>query len=126
MSPLLVEHSSLGQLAALSLAGVSALYQTGRVRAAVRYGRTHATQHSMAATKGFLVLRVLSFLFKVLMAGVVLSVARQYFHFRSMVGQLSHGCHEALLGNLESDSVESIWGCTQVACFVFDRYFCNY
>lgn len=35
----------------------------------------------MAGTKDFLVLHVLGFLFGVLMLGVVLSVAREYFRF---------------------------------------------
>lgn len=76
----------------------------------------------MAATKDFLVLRVLSFLFKVLMVGVVLSVARQYFHSCSMAGQLSHGCHKAHLENLESDS-ESIWDArTLLVLFLIDIF----
>lgn len=48
-----------------------------------------------------------------------MSVARQYFHFRSMVGQLSHGCHEALLGNLESDSESSRFGDARTLLVLF-------
>lgn len=89
MSSLLVEHSFLGPTGRIEPRQRFGSVSNRTSRAGVRFGGTHATQHSTAATKDFLVLRVLSFLTKVLMVGVVLSVAGQYFHFCSMVGQLS-------------------------------------
>lgn len=81
MSSLLVEHSSLGQLAALSPRQRLGSISNRTSGAAVRYGATHATQHLTAGTKDFLVLHVLGFPFQVLMLGVVFACGETVLSF---------------------------------------------